>query len=201
MVDDAIANRFERNIARVRHLVAVYEGLSGRGRGRRPVHSTDILRAATVLLHASLEDALRSLELEVLPTAGRDEIDKVPLKGLGHNAQKFYLGELVPHRGKSVNDVIRESVIEYLGRRSYNNVTEIDAAICRVGVDTAGLQHLYPEIAQMIDRRHHIVHQADRHDVPGHGHHRAKSISLAMMRRWIASVETLIHKVFDAFGQ
>ena len=200
MVDPAIANRFEQNLARVTHLVRAYEGLSVRRQGRRPVNSSDILRAATVFLHASLEDALRSLELQVLPTAAKDDLDKIPLQGIGSHAQKFLLGELAPHRGKSVDDLIRESVAEYLGTRSYNSSNEVDAAIRRLRIDPAPVSHLYPVLQEMIGRRHHIVHQADRHDIHGHGHHEAKSISVSMTQRWIACVRTLVTHVFDVFA-
>jgi len=199
MVDPAITSRFDQNLARVTHLVSVYEGLSGPGQGRRPVNSTDILRAATVLLHASLEDALRSLELLVLPAAARDEIDRVPLKGLGIHGQKFQMGDLAPYRGITVDDLLQQSIAEYLERRSYNSSTEVDAAIRRLRVDPAPVRHLYPDLEEMISRRHHIVHQADRHDVHGHGHHKAKSIGLSMMRRWISCVRTLVVRVFDDF--
>jgi hypothetical protein len=199
MVDPAIANRFDQNLARVTHLVSVYEGLSDPGQGRRPVNSSDILRAATVFLHASLEDALRSLELLVLPNAAREEIDKVPLKGLGLHGQKFLLGDLLAHRGIAVDDLIHQSVAEYLERRSYNSSTEVDTAIRRLRIDPAPVRHLYSDLEEMIARRHHIVHQADRHDVHGHGHHKAKSIGLSMIRRWITCVHALVRRVFDDF--
>jgi hypothetical protein len=63
-----IENRFNGNLERVEHLVALYETLTT-GPGRRPVDTSDILRSAVVFLHATLEDFLRSLLEWKLPSA------------------------------------------------------------------------------------------------------------------------------------
>jgi hypothetical protein len=64
-----IESRFKANLARVRQLVQTYEGLVGGGAGRSSVANTDILRAAVVLLHATMEDLIRSVSEWKLPTA------------------------------------------------------------------------------------------------------------------------------------
>src|SRR5262245_47825034 len=51
-VKDDIARRFEQNLERVENLLSVYPADGAR---RRDVRTTDLLRAAVVLLHASLE--------------------------------------------------------------------------------------------------------------------------------------------------
>ena len=117
--------RFEDNLARVKHLVNVYTTLGGVGQGRRPVNSTDLLRAATVFLHAAIEDLLRSIEAARLPAAAPPVLDGVPLVGLGPRPEKFFLGQLAPHRGSTVDDVIRRSVEAHLERATYGNATEV----------------------------------------------------------------------------
>lgn len=68
-----IQERLELNIARVKNLVDIYEThLTGTGRGRRGHAKTDVLRAATVLLHATVEDVLRSIARWKLPLASSD---------------------------------------------------------------------------------------------------------------------------------
>jgi hypothetical protein len=108
--------RISQNLTRVENLVKAYEKIRGKGRGRRPVHSLDILRAGVVLLHASLEDFLRSLAAVFLPAAEEKVLDSIPLVGTvqtGH-PEKFFLGKLAVHRGKKVDNVIAESVKKYL---------------------------------------------------------------------------------------
>ena len=78
-----ISNRFDLNIKRVKNLVSIYRLiLSGPGKGRRGHQESDVLRAATVLLHASMEDVLRSLAYWKLPTAAPAVLDNIPLVGV-----------------------------------------------------------------------------------------------------------------------
>ena len=89
--------------------------------------SSEILRAVIVLNHAYLEDFLRTLAFAFLPIAGEKALEGVPLAGIGRaeRAEKFYLGKLLQHRGKSVDDVILESVSAYLERSTFNSVAEV----------------------------------------------------------------------------
>lgn len=94
-----IEQRLQDNITRVKSMVTIYEShIQGSGSGRRGYLQTDVLRAATVFLHASLEDLLRSLSYWKLPEAKKEIIDKIPLIGYQGNLKKFLLGELVVHK-------------------------------------------------------------------------------------------------------
>ena len=74
----AIRERFERNLQRVRSLVALFSSLTGAGRGRASVEIEDILRSAVVLLHASLEDLLRGIANVRMPGRVRRRSRKYP---------------------------------------------------------------------------------------------------------------------------
>ena len=79
-----ISAKLERNLSRVQNLVKLYEtNLAGQGQGRRGHDNTDVLGAATVLLHSTLEDFVRSLAYWKLPVAGRDALDKIPFSNHG----------------------------------------------------------------------------------------------------------------------
>lgn len=94
-----IEARFVENIARVRNLTDLYRiHLMGQGSGRRGHSKTDVLRAAVVMLHASMEDLLRSIEYWKLPSANSAVLANIPLASKGP-ATKFNLGDLVAHRG------------------------------------------------------------------------------------------------------
>ena len=183
-----IRNNFDDNLARVKNLVDVYATkISGAGKGRRPVMSTDVLRAATVLLHATLEEFLRGISRWKLPKSGEEALDRIPLAGLDSDA-KFKLGKLSSHRGKSVDDLIAESVNLYLQRSNYNNTSEISSLLTSIDIDCKKVEHLYPTISVFLDRRHQIVHRADRDENQGSGHHRATSIAVKTVNKWIVSV-------------
>lgn len=183
-----IRDRFDDNLERVRNLVKLYSsGLAGTGKGRRPVHSADVLRAATVLLHATLEEFLRGLARWRLPLANKAALDEIPLLGLVR-PEKFLLGALSPHRGSSVDDLIGKSLEKHLERSSYNNVEDIIHLLECIGVDHSKVKHLFPLLSELMGRRHLIVHRADRDERPGRGHHRAKSIGMRALGAWIDAV-------------
>lgn len=185
-----IQQRITENLERVRNLVEIYRiHLAGTGRGRRATHQTDVLRSTVVLLHASLEDFLRSLAYWKLPSAGKITLDDIALVGLGPNPKKFFLGELDAHRGKSVDELITESVNEHLERSNYNNPQEIASLLQAIGVDVSRVNGSFELLDQAMARRHQIVHRADRDETLGSGNHSVRSIGSNKVRLWIDAVE------------
>lgn len=187
---DQINERLRDNIGRVKNMVAIYQShLQGSGSGRRGHLETDVLRAATVFLHASLEDLLRSLSYWKLPGAQKDTIDKIPLVGSKGGAAKFLLGELVAHKGKTIDDLIKESVNQYLERSNYNNVEEIAILLSSIGIDPINVNGEFSVLTELMSRRHQIVHRADIDISGGQGNHKVRSISVVIVNKWIESVE------------
>jgi len=185
----AILDRLELNLARVRSLVAIYESsLAGTGKGRRGHSKTDVLRAATVLLHASVEDCLRSLAYWKWPLASSEVLDNIPLTGAG-KATRFSLGQLAAHRGASVNDVINKSVDGYLERSNYNNTTEVATFLESLGIDPARVNTWFPKIDELMKRRHQIVHRADQDETGGPGNHAVRSIGRVKVKDWITAAD------------
>jgi hypothetical protein len=125
------------NLGRVENLIKVYEASSGRGRGRKIVLDADVLRAAVVFAHAALEDFIRSICGYFLPRATAAVLDEIPLTGLNSSGrpEKFFLGRLVAHRDKTIEDLIEESVQMYLERLSFSSTQDIATAITRCGLD------------------------------------------------------------------
>jgi len=140
--------------------------------------AAEILRAVVVLNHAYLEDFLRNLALALLPLAGEEALNSVPLAGTTGRAEKFFLGKLARHRGKGIDDLIRESVSTHMERSTFNSVTEIllflesiELKLPRTKENVASpLPQLGVErdtlalLEAMMKRRHHIVHRADRNN-------------------------------------
>jgi hypothetical protein len=192
-----ILERFQDNIARARNLVSIHSQLGGAGRGRRPLHASDVLRGATVLLHASLEEVLRSVAAWRFPTLGEAVLNEVPMVGHGESGrpEKFFLGRLANHRTKSVQQLIDESVAAHLSYFNINNTTEIASFMRKVGVESQPFERYFPVLSDMIARRHHIVHQADRNELPGRGQQRARALSEVQVNAWIAETCAFV----DAF--
>lgn len=188
---DQIEARFKANVGRVRAIVDVYRDRARPGSGRQDVSTTDLLRAAVVFLHATMEDALRgALEWKWPETTSRDLLVEVPV--VGHNrGSKIELADLLPYKGESVNDLIRRSVEAHLERSNFNNVGEVKKAVTRMGLDPQLVTPYQSDLASLMARRHNIVHRADRLGEQGSGYHGAASLSQGLIGRWIASVEGL----------
>jgi hypothetical protein len=195
-----IRDAFDRNIGRVQSLISVFEEQVGVGKGRHGIKEDDILRAAVVFLHASMEDLLRSIERLSLPTAASDVLDGIALAGR-KRGERFQLGSLVAHRGKTVDQVIADSVDEHLGQSTYNNEKEVAAVVQRAGVDPKTVAQYLPALAALTKRRHNIVHRADRNDAPGSGHHAAQAINKGKVRGWAENVEKFADVVLKALKQ
>jgi hypothetical protein len=130
-----ITESFQRAYRLGRHAATLVRAGNPNARAFRRV-SDDIFRSVVVLTHAHLEDFLRTMGKAFLPQSDHRTLNDVLLVGSSDSgrAEKFYLGSLACHRGKLVDDVIRESVDEYLGRVSFNNTTDIMNFLKQIGL-------------------------------------------------------------------
>lgn len=179
----------------------LYNGLAS-GRGRKTGYHLDLLRSTTVLAHSTLEDYLRSVLMWKLPSvADGTRLNQVQLVGMsstGNRETKFKLGDLVTHKGKTVDEVIEASIIEHLGMMSFNNTTDIASAMKSIGVEvTEPMRDCFPLLDEMIKRRHNIVHRADRdgNRPIGSGNHAYRSISLVKVNSWINEMDKFVNEV------
>jgi hypothetical protein len=194
---EQIEDRFSTNLERVRGLVELYKGQSRGGKGRKDVIVADLLRVAVVLLHASLEDLLRSLAEWKLPTAPVSSLEKIPFSTSDKPSDKISLAELARFRGRAVDQVIADSIEKHLERSSFNNLPEILDLLGRIEINVNFPKEVKGNMAIMIYRRHWIAHRADRNSSTGPGHQAARSISLADVEKWIGAVETFGASVLE----
>jgi|SRR6267154_2385079 len=187
-----ILGRFEGNVVRARNLVQVYGQIARQGQGRQPVATVDVLRAATVFLHASLEEVARNIARWKYPGSGEPTLNEIPIVGSTGRAERFLLGRLASHRGKTIQAVIDESVDEYLSTFTINSTTELSSFLSKVGVNPNTVNGEFATLAELFARRHHIVHQVDRNDEPGQGHHEARGLNQGTVTGWIDSVDRFV---------
>jgi hypothetical protein len=195
---DRLQQTLKQNLARVESLVQTYESHpDAKGRGRKSAELLDILRAAVVLLHASLEDMLRGVAAWKLPAADKAVLDEIPLAGVGANPRKVLLGDLSQHRTKRIDEVIAESIDGYLQRSNYNNPGEVAELLQNVHVDTAKVNGRFTGLGTMMERRHQIVHRADRQQkVKGSGDHTVRAINKYQVRAWLEDVRVFATDLF-----
>ena len=181
-----IHKRARENINRVRNLIKIYERI----KDDKGEFNTDILRAAIVLLHATIEDFLRSISYLRLPFASSNELNKTEFR--------IPFGKMAEYRDKSVNELIKDSAFEYLERVSYGSSKDIAKALksLAITIDRFDLTRLDTAIS----RRHKIVHRADRNDKDGEIGH-VSPIQATHVSNWVEEVEQFIDLVFDGLPQ
>jgi hypothetical protein len=81
--------------------------------------------------------------------------------GFANRRDKFTLGDLAKHRGKTVELVIEEFIDDYLSSLSFNNIKDITDTFTTIKLPQMNFGKYYPSLEQMITRRHQIVHEAD----------------------------------------
>jgi hypothetical protein len=156
------------------------------------VQKADLLRAAVVFLHAAFEEYLRGLATLYYPNASEAALNDIPLAGLACRGrpEKFFLGKLIRHRSKSVEQVIRESVAEYLAQSNFNDVSDVTSLLESLEVPiTDRMRGTFPVLQQLMKRRHQIVHKADRVDGRSPGKQRATSISLRQIDDFVEAIQ------------
>lgn len=165
--NDLLNARFELNMRRINGLVGLIFSDIDLLRPKEPFQSdgarADILRTIVVFLHATFEDVLRTTARQRIAAAKSEVLDKIPLVGTSRSgrAEKFHLGALNEHRGKTVDQLIQESVENYLDRESFGSCADVDEVLTHMGLDAAPFKPLYADLDQMMKRRHRIVHEAD----------------------------------------
>ncbi|REJ64902.1 MAG: hypothetical protein DWQ31_20000 [Planctomycetota bacterium] len=100
-------------------------------------------------------------------------------------ADRILLGHLHEHRGRTVDELIEESVAAHLERSNFNSSTQVAGLLEGLGLDVEPLRRFFSQLDQMMRRRHQIVHRADCTSETGRGRHRAHSLSASTVEQWI----------------
>ena len=109
------------------------------------------------------------------------------------------LGSLVEYRDQSVGDLITESVSHYLAHSNYNDTNEICKLLNNISIEVESLNATFPKLDALMQRRHQIVHRADRLET-------ATSNNLATIEQtiivdWINVVRDFADKVLMQVNQ
>lgn len=158
--------RFYLNMARISSLVRLVHPVKQAG-AMPSIDSVgaDVSRAIVVFLHATFEDLLRTTARERLAAADPDHLNDIPLMGSkGRRAQKFSLGALTEHRGKTIDELLQQSVDEYLNGRSFSSCRDVTTILEAMSLEPHLFWFLFADLERMMKRRHRIVHEADLPD-------------------------------------
>ena len=192
----ARANKFQSHLALI---IEAQKRIQRLGRLSDQVEdSDDLLRAIVVLNHAYLEDFLRTLGRELLPFCDEATLDEIPVAKNGGRKEKFYLGKLAQFRGYMVDDLIDESVMEHLDKRSFSSHGEIIVFLNRLEIKiNARMKRQLITIGKMIQRRHQIVHRADRVVDSGKLKPQLQTITARRVIRWVVATNRFMIKLAE----
>jgi hypothetical protein len=164
-------DRITVNLVRTENLVRLADEIYPNPPAGLQLYRQDIIRAAVVFLHATLEDFLRHVGSMYLANSSEEVLNRVALVGTSDvlRPEKFFLGRLASHRGKSVDQLISESVSAYLDRVSFSDTGEVSRLLEAIGVPLDPIRGLYASLSGLMSRRHQIVHKGDLLDTPNGG--------------------------------
>ena len=169
------------NLFRCRSLVELpdlWEKVDG-----RPMWAGDeVLRAAVVMMHATIEDVLRTVAMGNLPFETAETTRHPRFREALRDLRR---GNPLP---ADFHEKLVQSIRDSLGRQTYNNATEVRKIVQRVGVSEGEFgDELLTSIDGLMSRRHDIVHRADRRSDG-----QIKTISIDKVREWLTDCESFV---------
>lgn len=197
---DAIApyaKRLQENVGRALNLVRLWASLKQSAEFSSNPAIDDILRASVVFTHATLEDFLRTLAAKLLPGAGEQILNQIPLIGRDTSsgrAEKFSLGQLAKLKGKTVDEVVADSILNYLEHSNFNSVKDIVVLLESLNLDVSQVNRSFPKLEELMKRRHLIVHRADRSEPLGTEEKKVLEVDGKVVVEWL---EALIQFIKD----
>ena len=193
---------FNSNIERVDGLCNLYTKLKIDQVPDSNVYKlSDMLRAATVLLHSSFEEYYRNIITQWLPSKGNENtLNDINLPSdAGKRGQKYTLFSLLEYKDKTVNDVFIESIKAHMSRTTFNSYSEICAWGTKIGLNFRSFNDLETKYSDDIDkavsRRHKIVHEADTLRNEEKQSNRLSPITPGMVLQWKTSYKRLVEMI------
>lgn len=160
---DFTNGEFAENISRASNLIEASKRLVAQNIDDiEPAN--DVLRAAVVFLHSSLEEIIRNLYLHRLPSSGAESLNKVPFASHepSHRPKNILLGDLLEYQGQFIENVIRESINQYVNTLNINNANQLVDCLKLANIPLESLKIFLEPLDSLMKRRHQIVHQMDR---------------------------------------
>ena len=186
------------NTSRVVHLLSLYDSLKENESFSTLSATEDILRLSVVFIHSTLEEFLRRLAIDLLPKAGEKALNNIPLATTETGrAEKFALGSLTKFKGKTVDELIKQSVEIYYERSNFNNTQEISILFSELGIDVKKFNGCFPELNKLMKRRHFIVHRGDRTRNPHENLIPVSPINPEEVTKWLNIVTEFCGDVFE----
>jgi RiboL-PSP-HEPN len=157
-----LKEEFQQNTNRVQNLISAFNLLEENNIGDLETRK-DILRAAVVFMHGTLEEIVRNLYIGLLPNCHQDKLNEIPFVGHAVIRPKgILLGHLKDFSGRFIENIILDSIESYVNTMNLNNATQLCNSLKLVELPTESLVQYFSQLGSLMERRHQIVHQMDR---------------------------------------
>ncbi len=185
------------NVARVDNLIENFKELDSHNLGE-PAHRNDLLRACVVFLHSTIEELVRNLFVEKLPSLPRNVLDEIPfsIHRSSDRPKGIMLGELLhEYRGVFLENIALDSINSYVKVMNINDTVQLATQLKKVQIDKVPLEPTFPDIDGLMKRRHQIVHQMDRSNALDPDTAPVTDITLSQVETWRHSTVRLIELI------
>lgn len=182
------------NMTRVDNLLRLHEQLTSGDIGAKSERD-EILRSAVVFLHSTIEELVRNLFIEKLPSRGQAILDEIPfsIHISSHRAKGILLGELLEkYSGKFLENIVHESIGAYVDTMNLNDTTQLSVQLQKAGIDISEISCEFHSITELMKRRHQIVHQMDRSNALDPDKSPISEIESSQVIGWRRSVDKLV---------
>jgi len=163
----------------------------------------DILRAAVVLLHATMEDVLRTLEEVALELSSPATLRSFGIEYGRRKLEKLALWELAEkYGGLSVVEVVQQATVAYLEGQTYNNGDELAGVLGRLKIVPKPLMDRFAaDLQAMMRRRHRIVHRTDLANSGAEDSLSSltQSLDTNEVLSWAVAVDQFLNAVLDRY--
>ncbi|MNN16997.1 hypothetical protein D3C81_1301620 [compost metagenome] len=181
------------NLSRVKSLLDLFQQSSINDIGTHDQRS-ELLRAAVVFLHSSIEEIVRNLFVDRLPKLSTEVLNELTYSKYGptNRSKGVMLGDLLlNHSGRLVDNVIFDAINSYIDRLNINNSDQLVAQLQKIQIETQPIKPFLLEIDSLMKRRHQIVHQMDREDALDPDTRPISRIDVDSVKNWTDSVSQL----------
>ncbi|MBK8067444.1 MAG: hypothetical protein IPK27_07385 [Rhodanobacteraceae bacterium] len=201
-MSDILSVEFRENLARVDNLLNAYRALKRHSLCEKQTRM-DVLRAAVVMMHSSLEEIIRNMFLIRLPGGSVEALNKIPFVGheATHRPKQILLGDLSRFRGRFIDNIVRDSIDAYVNTMNLNNAVQLCNCLEMVSLSPEPFRNTFQDLDAMMKRRHQIAHQMDRASDLNLTADPIEKINLRIVLAWRAALQSFHRLLLDALAQ
>jgi hypothetical protein len=197
MAKTDIYGSYEKNIASVTELIKIYSERTNK-KGTKRESDIDILRAAVVFIHSSFESYYRqAVAIGIISRLKSNDMADMDKLKFNVSAKELYKAPAI-----GLSDALDGAVNAELENQSFGSYKRIREYAAHAGFDLKGFpQEKSDALHGMIQRRHAIVHDADRVKERGKWQKSKEKLSDTDVQNWLAATKDFVDMIENQLPQ